>query len=606
MERIPVTWNEVLTYKKVMTSLRLLYIVAVIFTSVNEAAASIYQSSVSGESAKITFDMSVSGGISQCCDLKARGNVTLLDTILNLDTSFFDFFSEAADMFIAVKSINHDGSVQACAMYGGYDYDYPGCGKIGHWPSSWETSSDGRYSATADMGRANLAGDRWSVCVGNGWSGDFFSVGYEGEISFSSDLITYEIPPSPAPTISPTASPTLSHRPTAAPIIAPTFHPTHSPVPSAAPTPQPSVAPTITLTPTVDPLQVISNCGDPVTISFDASLSGGETACMAFNANATLSTIDADMTYGGGNDDEVVGDFVVVVYHLGEFLGIQVGGHEYFIPGVSYVGPWPLSWQNNSAGHYVADVNVSTYHLGGTGNSSDYSMCITNGWYYGEKEHYAGTATFHGLIHDCTIPPPTPPPFSAPTKRPTPSPTRAPSALPSVLLSPSAVPSLKSSLVPMQSPTVEPTSTASPSPTPYSSPPISVSSGVGEATVIGLNVVLSPGEECQVDAASTGTLTTVSVNVTYTPSTSTSSGMLSDMVVLIRELSSSSSVDEVSGICVQIGGTSAFSVSQYEDCDELHTYEWPSSFDSSVSGVYSAEVNVLFSSLSWSGMWRVR
>ncbi len=88
----------------------IIYFLLFLTTLPHFVTSSIYQSSEAGEVAKVKFDMSQSGGNSQCCDLKARGNLTLLDTSVYLDTSFFDFFSTASDMFIVVKRMNSNGN----------------------------------------------------------------------------------------------------------------------------------------------------------------------------------------------------------------------------------------------------------------------------------------------------------------------------------------------------------------------------------------------------------------------------------------------------------------------------------------------------------------
>mmetsp|Transcript_10694 Transcript_10694/g.16206 ORF Transcript_10694/g.16206 Transcript_10694/m.16206 type:complete len:522 (-) Transcript_10694:180-1745(-) len=381
---------------------------------------SIYQSSEAGQVATIAFDMTVSGGQSECTSLLATGNLTSIYTSLYLDTSFYDFFSDASDMFIAVKQLDQTGDVIQCLMYGGYDYDYEGCGKAGHWPESWDSSSDGTYTATADVARAQFSGQYWSVCVGNGWEESLFSVSYDGTLDFSQSLITYGLHPSSLPSGIPSKVPTITSSPTFIPSYSPTFSPSISHFPSASPSLSPTSTPSISNAPTSTPIYVSSECNTMVTISFDTFLSGAETICVNFGANESLESVNASLFYGG-SDDEVAADFVFLLYHTTDTYGIQIGGHEYYIPTVEYVGSWPTSWKSSAPGSYTANINVSTYGIGG-GNGT-YSACVANGWYYGDIEHYTGYLWLEGLVMKCDVPPVTLAPISFPTPKPTQTPT---------------------------------------------------------------------------------------------------------------------------------------------------------------------------------------
>ncbi len=257
-------------------------------------------------------------------------------------------------------------------------------------------------------------------------------------------------------------------------------------------------------------------------------------------------------------------------------------------------------------GQYAAIVDVNEYNLGGSGNSSVYQVllllllsyyyfyystilllyyyyyyyyhtilllqvCLFNGWFYADTEYYAGSATLTGLVHDCSLPPPTAPPTDSTTQ-------------------------------PTHSPTSEPTVTPD---------PVHIDSSIGEDTTVGFDVVLLPGEGDDVDAASEGVLNVVSVDVYFTAPTDTSSeAMVSDMVVLVYEISDSSttdSTDSSTGICVQIGGASTYTLGDTytSTCTAIQTYNWPTNFHTDVSGQYTADVDVSSSNLHGNGMWRV-
>jgi hypothetical protein len=131
----------------------------------------VFQSSSPGENAVITFDINAMGGESFCGSLHATGDLTLIDTVVDFDSHFYDFLAQPADMFIEVEEQDDSGSALQCFVYGGYDYNADGCGKTGKWPDNWHTTSDGTYSAVANVTRAHFSGDVWKVCIGNGWTG---------------------------------------------------------------------------------------------------------------------------------------------------------------------------------------------------------------------------------------------------------------------------------------------------------------------------------------------------------------------------------------------------------------------------------------------------
>ena len=75
-----------------------------------------------------------------------------------------------ADMAMAITDGNGN-----CAAFGGYNDSPAGCTSIGNylavWPSSWNVSASGTYTATVDLSAANLQGTgTWSVLLYNGWS----------------------------------------------------------------------------------------------------------------------------------------------------------------------------------------------------------------------------------------------------------------------------------------------------------------------------------------------------------------------------------------------------------------------------------------------------
>ena len=75
-----------------------------------------------------------------------------------------------ADLAVAIT----DGNGQ-CVAFGGYDSSPGGCTSLGNytvvWPSDWNVSTSGTYTATVDLSSANLSGTgTWSVVLYNGWA----------------------------------------------------------------------------------------------------------------------------------------------------------------------------------------------------------------------------------------------------------------------------------------------------------------------------------------------------------------------------------------------------------------------------------------------------
>ena len=63
----------------------------------------VVQSSSPGETAVVTYDVTAGGGEGVCGSLHATGDLTLIDTALDFDSHFYDFFAQAADMFLKVQ-----------------------------------------------------------------------------------------------------------------------------------------------------------------------------------------------------------------------------------------------------------------------------------------------------------------------------------------------------------------------------------------------------------------------------------------------------------------------------------------------------------------------
>ena len=320
-----------------------------------------------------------------------------------------------------MEVLDDTGIVAECFIYGGYDYNSEGCGKAGKWPEGWHSTNDGAYTAKANTTRAHFSGSTWSICLGNGWTGyvnevvllrvycafairqstnatyynrSTLDVTYKGSLSLLS-LLTIDWAPSLLPSAFPSSSPTHTLSPTMlseAPSSIPSQRPS-SPPQESFPTGEPSAS-------LPDTMALTSPCGALVTLQFDAYLRGTQNVCVNFGANSTLNYVNITMDYGG-NGDEIAGDMAFIVYHSTSLFGVQVGGHDYYIPTVMYAGPWPSTWQSSDPGRYVANVDISAGNLGG--GEGYYYACILNGWFYGGLEHYSGTLQLDSLVTQCDL-----------------------------------------------------------------------------------------------------------------------------------------------------------------------------------------------------------
>lgn len=305
-------------------------------------------------------------------------------------------------MFVQVKLLNENAEVVNCVQYGGFDLETPECGIAGKWPVEWNTNS-GTYTEAVNVSKAGLAGETWSICVGNGWTGASGAVSYIGQVVIS-PVITYAVPSTFAPSLAPSMAPTQA---------------TMSASPTVVPTQAPSTNPTVTYSPTTIPIQLESNCGEPIVISFDAHLSGGQSVCVDFGANGSVNALALNLTFSGSVSGEKASDFGTVLYSTHFHKGIQYGGYNYYLDGVTYITGWPESFNSRSSGTYEVDqvVNISPpFNIDG----DYYRFCIFNGWSLAEKVTYSGTIDLsNSLSLNCDVIPPDLTPTVSPTPQPT-------------------------------------------------------------------------------------------------------------------------------------------------------------------------------------------
>lgn len=340
----------------------------------------------------MTFNSTLSGGLSDCGDMFADGLMTWMNTSFYFNPGE-DLATYASDFFVVVKKVDSSGNPTECFQYGGYDYVYPSCGVVSYWPSTW-LNIPGLYTQNADVAPPQFRSERWTVCVGNGWTPGA-PVNYAGMLTFT-DVITTGIPPTPSPTFAPSSFPTISPYPTGTPSSIPTSAPSISYSPTSLPTSRPSSIPTVSLAPTGSPWLKTSECNEDVSFKFDLSLAGAEYDAATFQTSGHLLFVNIELTFSGSTTGEWPADMAIAVGELQQ-TGVQVGGFDYYIPNITYAGAWPLSWAVGFAGTYNASINVSQYNIGGSG---EFGIIMANAWVNGQKVRYSGRVELIGLVDE--------------------------------------------------------------------------------------------------------------------------------------------------------------------------------------------------------------
>lgn len=161
-----------------------------------------------------------------------------------------------------------------------------------------------------------------------------------------------------------------------------------------------------------------TQCNEAVKISFNAHLSGGQTACVDFGADGFLTSLSVDLDFSGSVEGEKASDFGVVVYSTHYHSGIQVGGYDYYMQSVRYISGWPEQFNSRLAGNYSSTQQITItppFDVDG----DYYRCCIFNGWSAAQTVSYAGLIQLDQLSLNCDVIPPDLTPTVSPTPQPT-------------------------------------------------------------------------------------------------------------------------------------------------------------------------------------------
>lgn len=124
-----------------------------------------------------SFDVNLSAGETASQTLQASGYVTGFSAVLIFQDLPPDQ-SWANEMMVGLTA--PDGT---CLQYGGYNLSL-GCPSAGQWPSNWNTSAQGTYTATAVFNEPMLGSGDWTVTIMNSWD-DSNGASYETTLTFA-------------------------------------------------------------------------------------------------------------------------------------------------------------------------------------------------------------------------------------------------------------------------------------------------------------------------------------------------------------------------------------------------------------------------------------
>ena len=123
-----------------------------------------------------SFTVSLAAGETADQTLEASGYVTGLDVTLNfIDTPVDN--SWANEMMVGLTA--PDGT---CLQYGGYNLTL-GCPSAGSWPTDWNTSDAGTYTATAVFAEPISGVGGWTITILNSWASSD-GASYDTDITF--------------------------------------------------------------------------------------------------------------------------------------------------------------------------------------------------------------------------------------------------------------------------------------------------------------------------------------------------------------------------------------------------------------------------------------
>lgn len=417
-----------------------------------------------------------------------------------------------------------------CLQIGGFDYFQPSCVYAGAWPVSWTDA----VSAISTNFTAHLQFS--TIHSGSGsWEvcignglSSSFSYSANGVIHFSSDMIPTGVPP--APTTFPTS------RPTAKPTIAPeaTAPPTRAPTfrPSRAPlypTPFPSAVPS--RPPSLPRAEISSSCDAVLVLDFDCSLASTASCCTTATFNGTLEAVSVDFQFTSSSNSggESAGDMAVTIV-TSNYMGVQFGGLDRTTTNIDSYTSWPAAWASPASAVYSSRIAIDSTSI--LINSSDVvvaDLCITNDWRGAVSgPNYRGQVIFENLYNLCIPPSPMPSP--------------------------------------------QPSSLAI---------PLQLTSALSEEVDLAIDIhrVIGGSSNC-ISVPISGSLSSITADISYT--SFSSSSLASDLLLYVSL--PSVGIEDASR-CVQIGGRDL----SY-DC--VYAYSWPDEWNSGMSGVYNAAIDL--------------
>jgi hypothetical protein len=309
---------------------------------INEPA--LYEiSSAPGETLTLDFNVAFDSFEYTCLDTYVNaGQVKFFNTTLLYTSTNID---QVSTNFVAV--LKYATSIEAgdCIQIGG---NIERCNNFFSWPAAWYTDAQRgvTYQAVVDVSSANYKWDagEYQICVGNSQLEDA-SVTFIGNISFPD------------------------------------------------------------LTSAVQPLEITSEVGEVLEVSFDVAFTGGDYLCIDTAASSKISYVNASVFFTTTSTEQDSLDFVAIIKFATAITGdcIQIGKFNFFGGSgerCNHLFLWPENWNAGakSGQLYTAIVDVSSANY--SWPAGIYQLCVGDGNTLNTYDTYKGSMQLPNLINE--------------------------------------------------------------------------------------------------------------------------------------------------------------------------------------------------------------
>jgi hypothetical protein len=299
-------------------------------------------SSAIGETLAVDFNVGFGATDYACIDAYASGTVNFFNASVMFTSTNPDQISLN---FVAVIKYADAATQGDCIQVGGA---VERCVNYFTWPSTWYTDAQNgnTYTALVDVSGANYARapGAYTICIGNSDTTEAFAT-FTGDISFPA-LVSEQMP-----------------------------------------------------------LEVTSDVGEILEVSFDVTFTGGDYLCVDTFASGAINLVNASILFTTPPDSSQTSlDIVAVVKYATAAGGdcIQVGKFEFFGGNgerCSNYFDWPSNFDSAVSGStYTASVDVSSANY--VWPAGVYTVCIGDGSLASSFETYKGSLVLPDLISE--------------------------------------------------------------------------------------------------------------------------------------------------------------------------------------------------------------